>query len=82
MGVPLGNLAFSPFDKKNAYNGSTPQADGRLGAANPILETCKELGVTPDSTAMSDLQNLYVAWGGMLQLDSSLGSAGFPAAGR
>jgi hypothetical protein len=81
MGVPLANLAFSPFDGKNAYNAGTPQGDGKLYETSPILKTIEQLGVT-NSTALRDLQELYVAYGDMLQLDASLGSAGFPAAGR
>lgn len=81
MGTPLANLAFSPFDGKNAYNGGTPMGDGKLYATSPLLQTLSELGVT-DSNALRDLQDLYVAYGDLLQLDTTAGSASFPVAGR
>ena len=81
MGNPLVNGLLIPFDKKNTYNTSTPKGDATLLFNGTLVETLKELGmdtVTPEAS-LTALREIYVAWGDMLQLDTTISNFAEPA---
>jgi hypothetical protein len=81
MGNPTVNVALIPFDKKNSYNAGTPKNDAQGLFAPVITETLKELGVntaTPEPAFLA-LGNIAIAYGDILQLDTSISNFGSPA---
>ena len=81
MGNPAVNVALLPFDKKNAYNSGTPRGDAQLQFAPIIMETLNELGVVsnPPEPSFTTLANLTLAYGDLLQLDTTISNFGEPA---
>ncbi len=81
MGHPLVNSLLIPFDKRTTYNTSTPRGDATLLFNGNILETLKELGmnVTTPEAAVNSLRQMYVAYGDILQLNTSISNFGSPA---
>ena len=81
MGNPLVNGLLIPFDKRNTYNTSTPKGDATLLFNGTILETLKELGmsITPPEPSVNALREMYVAYGDILQLDTTISNFNSPA---
>ncbi|MGB8169637.1 MAG: DUF4331 family protein [Chthoniobacteraceae bacterium] len=81
MGNPLVNEFFLPFDKRNNYNSGTPRGD-MLRQFEPIItETLKEMGVmtTPPEPSYAALANMFITYGDLLVLDTTISNFGSPA---
>lgn len=80
-GVPLVSTLLIPFDLKDTYNMSSVFADGsgRFRADSiPIVVTLADLGLVtdPPEPSVTELLNLVVAHGDLLQLDLSIPNTG------
>ena len=73
LGVPGVNVAFIPFNRKNAYNAAVPKDDASgafAGATDGIVGTLTALGT--DEAHIGILAQVAVVFGDMLILDTSV----------
>jgi hypothetical protein len=73
IGVPGVNVAFIPFNRKNAYNAAIPKDDASgafAGSDDGIVATLTALGT--DAAHIGILAQVAVTYGDMLILDTSV----------
>jgi hypothetical protein len=76
LGNPEVNSFFIPFDQRNLYNASTVKDDVAQKFAPLIAETLTELGLSATEPAYTTFINLFVAYGDLLRLDTSVANTG------
>jgi hypothetical protein len=76
LGNPEVNSFFIPFDQRNLYNASTVKDDVAQKFAPLIAETLTELGLSATEPAYATFINLFVAYGDLLRLDTSVANTG------
>ena len=81
MGNPIGILGLIPFDQRNAYNAGTAHQDTQGKFSSIITETLNNLGLVsnPAESAYTAMANILIAYGDLLQLDTTISNAGSPA---
>jgi len=75
-GNPWMTTFLIPYDLQNAYNASTPRFDVMGQFRDALSETLSELGVVSGGASFTEILNLLVAKGDLLQLDTSVANTG------
>jgi hypothetical protein len=74
LGNPAVNVALVPFNRKNEYNGATPQDDAAGRFADDIVATLTALGT--NATNIGILASVAVTNGDFLRLDTTIANTG------